>query len=70
MNYLLLEVIGHRQYRGHQPGERFVTRMDPALQRGIERGNVRVLAEVEPKIQEGQYGLPEDWPAQQSADVT
>jgi hypothetical protein len=70
MKYLLLEVQGQREYRGHKPGERFVTRLDPALERGIARGNVLVLAEVEPKLSEGQYGLPKDWPAPSPADAT
>lgn len=62
MNYLLLEVIGQREYRGHKPGERFVTRIDPALERGINRGNVRVIGEVDPGVREGDFGLPDDWP--------
>jgi hypothetical protein len=70
VKYLLLEVQGQREYRGHRPGERFVTKLDPALERGIGRGNVTVIAEVEPKLSEGQYGLPEDWPAAASADAT
>lgn len=70
MKYLLLEVQGQREYRGHRPGDRFVTKLDPALERGIGRGNVIVIAQVEPKLAEGQYGLPEDWPAVSSADAT
>jgi hypothetical protein len=69
VKYLLLEVQGQREYRGHKPGDQFVTKLDPALERGIARGNVVVIAEVEPKLSEGQYGLPEDWPAS-SADAT
>jgi hypothetical protein len=69
VKYLLLEVQGQREYRGHRPGEQFVTRLDPALERGIVRGNVIVIAEVEAKLAEGQYGLPEDWPTL-SADAT
>jgi hypothetical protein len=60
MRYLLLEVMGQREYRGHKPGEQFVTRLDPALERGIARGNVRVLAEVEQAL--GKHALPKDWP--------
>jgi hypothetical protein len=70
VKYLLLEVQGQREYRGHRPGEQFVTRLDPALERGIARGNVIVVAEVEAKLSEGQYGLPEDWPTGASADAT
>jgi lipoate-protein ligase B len=70
VKYLLLEVVGKREYRGHKPGDQFVTKLDPALQRAIERPNVVVIAEVEPELSEGQYGLPEDWPASSSADVT
>jgi hypothetical protein len=70
VKYLLLEVQGQREYRGHKPGEQFVTRLDPALERGIARGNVVVIAEVEAQLSEGQYGLPEDWPTLSSADAT
>jgi hypothetical protein len=70
VNYLLLEVQGQREYRGHRPGEQFVTRLDPALERGIARGNVIIIAQVEPKLSEGHYGLPLDWPAPLSADAT
>ena len=62
MRYLLLEVTGTREYRGHKVGDRFVTNLDPALRRGIDRGNVRVLAEIDPGLKVGDYGLPEDWP--------
>jgi hypothetical protein len=70
VKHLLLEVQGQREYRGHRPGERFVTKLDPALERGIVRGNVTVIAEVEVDLSEGRYGLPEDWSAAASADGT
>jgi hypothetical protein len=70
VKYLLLEVRGQREYRGHKPGDQFVTKLDPALERGIARGNVIVIAQVEPELSEGQYGLPPDWPASLSADAT
>ena len=62
MKYLLLEVTGRREYRGHKPGDRFVTNVDPALERGIARGNVRVIAEVDASLADRDYGLPDDWP--------
>jgi len=62
VKYLYLEVIGRREYRGHRPGTRFVTNVDPALERGIARGNVRVIAEVDAGVKAGTYGLPPDWP--------
>jgi hypothetical protein len=62
VKYLLLEVQGQREYRGHKPGNRFVTKLDPALERGIARGNVVVIAEVEPSIAERDFGFPDDWP--------
>jgi hypothetical protein len=68
VKYLLLEVQGQREYRGHRPGDQFVTKLDPALERGIARGNVTVVAEVDPKLSEGRYGLPDDWP-QRAADA-
>jgi hypothetical protein len=70
VKYLLLEVQGQREYRGHKPGDQFVTKLDPALERGIVRGNVIVIAEVEPQLSEGKYALPESWPAPSPADAT
>jgi hypothetical protein len=70
VKYLLLEVQGQREYRGHKPGDQFVTKLDPALERGIARGNVIVIAQVDPELSEGHYGLPEDWPTSSSADAT
>ena len=66
-HYYLFEVIGKRQYRGHQPGERFVSRLDPALERAVQRPNVVVLAEVETSIKHREHGLPRDWPREANA---
>ena len=70
MKHYLFEVVGKREYRGHRPGEQFITRMDPALERALERPNVVIVAVIDPKIQEGQYGLPQDWPTIAPADAT
>jgi hypothetical protein len=62
MTHGLFLVLGTRQYRGHRPGERFEARLDPALERGIARGNVQLLEMIDPSIREGESRLPEDWP--------
>ncbi len=55
-------VTGKRQYRWHKPGETFEALLDPlAEQRAVERGSIRVLAVIEPGLQEGSYALPKDW---------
>jgi len=58
----LFEVTGRREYRGHVTGTRFEARMDVALQRAINRGDIRLIAEVEPSLEPGSYQLPTDWP--------
>ncbi len=60
MKYLLLEVIGTRPYRNHHVGDHFITKVDEALERGIARGNVRVITEVQRRL--GEFGFPKDWP--------
>lgn len=62
MNHYLYEVVGRREYRGHPTGTRFEARHDAALQRAINRGDIKVLAEVDVSLQEGSYTLPPDWP--------
>lgn len=54
-------VTGKRQYRWHAPGTVFEAQLDPdAEQRAIERGSIRVLEEIDIKVEN--YELPEDWP--------
>ncbi len=67
MTYLLLEVVGTRRYRDHDVGDHFITKLDDALQRGIDRGNLRVVTEVQRRL--GEFGFPKDWP-RSAADVT
>ncbi len=56
-------VTGHRQYRGHDPGDQFEARLDPlAEQRAIQRGAIRLLERIIPTLPEGDYRLPDDWP--------
>lgn len=54
-------VTGKRQYRWHEPGSIFEARLDSdAERRAIERGSIRVLEEVEVKVES--FDLPDDWP--------
>lgn len=62
-------VTGKRKYRWHDPGTVFEARLDPAAERrAVERGSIRVIAVVQPGLQDGSYTLPKDWPGE--ADVT
>lgn len=64
MTHVLLRVTGRRQYRGHIPGTEFETRYDASIERAVYRGDVTILAEVEPGLSKGAYALPPDWPPQ------
>lgn len=65
----LFRVTGRRRYRGHEPGDEFETMFDPAIQRALDRGDIRLLREIVPSLQEGSYQLPEDWPPGNVADT-
>lgn len=56
------EVVGRREYRGHQPGEIFEARLPVGPEsRAIARGDIVRLRTVEPSIQPGSFSLPEGW---------
>lgn len=56
-------VTGRRAYRGHKPGMRFEARLDRnAEQRAIARGDIVLEEVVVPRLKEGSYRLPDDWP--------
>lgn len=53
-------VTGRRQYRWHKPGTVFEATLDPdAERRAIERGSIRILEVVTPKLENGSYTLPD-----------
>lgn len=55
-------VTGRRKYRGHEPGETFEAKLDPAAERrAIDRGDIRLLDRIIPSIQPGTYVLPDGW---------
>lgn len=61
MTHALFEVSGRRQYRGHAPGTRFEARIEAAIQRALDRGDVLLVEMVTPEVPPG-YWLPTDWP--------
>lgn len=60
MIYGEYEVTGRRQYRGHDTGTRFEARHDPAKERAIGRGDIRLLRLIEPAAPPGGT-LPDGW---------
>lgn len=64
MTHGQFKVMGRREYRGHRPGSRFEARMDAALRRAIARGDIQLVAHVEPILEPGSFTLPHDWPPQ------
>jgi len=68
VTHVLLRVTGRRQYRGHTPGTEFETRYDASIERAVYRGDITILAEIEPELPRGSW-LPRDWPPR-AADAT
>lgn len=54
------EVTGKREYRGHKTGTVFQARHDPAKQRGINRGDIRLIRICEPGVPE-ERTYPNGW---------
>jgi len=58
----LYRVLGTRAYRGHPPGTEFWASLDRnAEARALDRGNITLLARLEPRIEEGSFELPRGW---------
>lgn len=61
MRYGIYEVTGMLPYRGHKQGETFAGRLDRNAEiRAINRGNIRLLEEIEPTLPP-EHGLPDGW---------
>lgn len=60
MIYGEYEVIGRRQYRGHDRGATFEARHDPAKERAIGRGDIRLIRVITPSVPPGAT-YPEGW---------
>lgn len=57
------EVIGHRKYRGHDPGTVFEASLDPAVeQRAIDRRAIRLVRRVKPTVVPAHFKPPANWP--------
>lgn len=65
----VFEVTSRREYRGHPTGTRFEARMDVALQRALNRGDIRMVGRVEPDLEPGSFTLPKDWPPTSAANA-
>lgn len=65
----LFLVTSRRRYRGHEPGTRFETQFDAAIDRALQRGDIQLLEEITPALQPGSYRLPADWPLGNVADT-
>lgn len=62
MIFGVYEVIGRRQYRGHEPGSTFEAVIAPAVeQRAVQRGDIRLLRRIRPSLVPGSYTL-RGWP--------
>lgn len=61
MTHGLWKVVGHRRYRGHEPGETFEASLQnaPAV-RAIQRGDIILLEEFHPDLP-AEWSLPEGW---------
>lgn len=62
MTHGLYQVVGHRNYRGHDRGDTFIARLDPrAERRAVDRGDIILLERITPALEPGSYALPEGW---------
>lgn len=62
MIFGVYQVIGSRQYRGHEPGTTFEAIIAPAVeQRAIARGDIRLLRRISPSLAEDSWTL-RGWP--------
>jgi hypothetical protein len=62
------EVIGNLAYSGYEPGQVFMTTLEPrAEDRAIRRGNIKLLERIIPSLPPG-YKLPRGW-AEPSKEV-
>jgi len=60
--YTVYRVTGKREYRGHKPGSQFEAILDPGPeQRAIARGDITVIARVEPCLEAGSFSFPDGW---------
>ena len=63
------EVVGTREYRGHQPGAVFEARLNMhAAIRAQRRGDIRLIREVKPELQPGSWELPDGWLSKQGKE--
>lgn len=65
MTFGVYEVIGHRKYRGHDPGTVFEAALDPAVeQRAISRRAIRLVRREIPRVVPARFKPPANWPPQ------
>jgi hypothetical protein len=62
MRFGLYRVTGRREYRGHKPGSEFEASLERgAERRAIARGDIELVAVVEPALQPGSFTFPRGW---------
>ena len=58
----LYQVVGNRNYRGHDRGDTFIARLDTrAERRAVDRGDIILLERITPALEPGSYTLPQGW---------
>lgn len=57
----LFEVTGNRKVMGHLPGEQFEARINHAMSRACQRGDITFIRHITPALQPGSYRLPVGW---------
>ena len=56
------KVTGTRAYRGHMPGQEFIAKLEPRIERwAVSVGTIALLERVTPSLVPGSYRLPPDW---------
>jgi hypothetical protein len=62
MTHGVYRVIGHRAYRGHEPGTQFTARLERNTEaRAIRRGDIQLLERVTPALLPGSFTFPQGW---------
>lgn len=62
MTFGRYQVVGRREYRGHETDTVFEARLDRnAEARAIRRGDIVLLEQIQPGLEPGSFVLPDGW---------